>query len=65
MSDPRSIRVIMTAMNASSWLNENIMEWLGETNVADTLSQSVPNLMVSQWPRTQIVCCANTGANAI
>ena len=55
----------MTAMNASSWLNENITEWLGETNVADTLSQSVPNLMVSQWPRTQIVCCANTGANAI
>jgi len=37
----------MTAMNASSWLNEKINEWLGEKNVADTLSQSVPNNITS------------------
>ena len=27
MSDPRSFGVIMTAMNAASWLNEKVMEW--------------------------------------
>ncbi|MDZ7963032.1 MAG: phosphoenolpyruvate synthase [Aulosira sp. DedQUE10] len=46
-SDPQSFGVIMTAMNASSWLNENIEKWLGEKNVADTLSQSVPNNITS------------------
>ena len=40
--------VIMTAMNASSWLNEKMKEWLGEKNVADTLSQSVPNNITSE-----------------
>ena len=48
MSDPRSFGVIMTAMNASSWLNEKLMEWLGERNAADTLSQSVPNNITSE-----------------
>jgi pyruvate,water dikinase len=37
----------MTAMNASSWLNEKMQEWLDEKNVADTLSQSVPNNITS------------------
>ncbi len=35
-------------MDASSWLNEKMMEWLGEKNVADTLSQSVPNNITSE-----------------
>jgi len=48
VSDPRSFGVIMTAMNASSWLNEKMMEWLGEKNAADTLSQSVPNNITSE-----------------
>jgi len=48
MSDPRSFGVIMTAMNASSWLNEKLMEWLGEKNAADTLSRSVPNNITSE-----------------
>ena len=48
LSDPRSFGVIMTAMNASSWINEKMSEWLGEKNVADTLSQSVPNNITSQ-----------------
>ncbi len=48
ISDPRSFGVIMTAMNASSWINEKMMDWLGEKNVADTLSQSVPNNITSE-----------------
>ncbi|MBE9127860.1 phosphoenolpyruvate synthase [Coleofasciculus sp. LEGE 07081] len=46
--DPQSLGVIMTAMNASSWLNENMEEWLGEKAVADKLSQSVPNNVTSE-----------------
>ncbi|EGK13900.1 phosphoenolpyruvate synthase [Desmospora sp. 8437] len=48
ISDPQSFGVIMTAMNASSWINEKMKEWLGEKNVADTLSQSVPNNITSE-----------------
>src|SRR5262245_3002017 len=47
ISDSQSFGVIMTAMNASSWINEKLTEWLGEKNVADTLSQSVPNNITS------------------
>jgi pyruvate,water dikinase len=46
--DPLSHRVIMAAMDASSWINEKMNEWLGETNVADTFSQSVPNNITSE-----------------
>ncbi|SFD85074.1 pyruvate, water dikinase [Paenibacillus catalpae] len=46
--DPKSTAVFMAAMNATSWINEKINEWLGEKNVADTLSQSVPNNITSQ-----------------
>jgi pyruvate,water dikinase len=46
--DPRSTAVFMTAMNASAWINENMKQWLGETNVADTLAQSVPNNITSE-----------------
>ncbi|WML48531.1 phosphoenolpyruvate synthase [Neobacillus sp. PS3-34] len=46
--NPQSSRVFMGAMNASSWINENINKWLGEKNVADTLSQSVPNNITSE-----------------
>ncbi len=45
---PQSSRVIMAAMNASSWINEKMNEWLGEKNAADTLSQSVPNNITSE-----------------
>src|SRR3954447_14050060 len=47
-SDRQSFGVIMTAMNASSWINEKMKEWLGEKNVADTLSQSAPNNITSE-----------------
>lgn len=48
LSDPRSFGVFMTAMNASSWINEKMKEWLGEKNAADTLTQSVPNNITSE-----------------
>jgi phosphoenolpyruvate synthase/pyruvate phosphate dikinase len=48
LSDPQSSAVWMAAMNASSWINEKMKEWLGEKNVADTLSQSVPNNVTSE-----------------
>jgi phosphoenolpyruvate synthase/pyruvate phosphate dikinase len=43
-----SLGVIMAAMDASSWINEKMQEWLGVKNVADTLSQSVPNNITSE-----------------
>jgi rifampicin phosphotransferase len=46
--DPQSFGVIMTGMNASSWINEKMNEWLGEKNAADSLSQSAPNNITSE-----------------
>ncbi|OAS85362.1 phosphoenolpyruvate synthase [Metabacillus litoralis] len=46
--DPQSTAVFTTAINASSWINEKMNEWLGEKNAADTLSQSVPNNITSE-----------------
>jgi len=46
--DPQSFAVFMAAIDASSWINENMNKWLGEKNVADTLSQSVPNNITSE-----------------
>jgi pyruvate,water dikinase len=48
LADPESFGVIMTAMNASTWLNEKMEEWLGEKKVADILSQSVRNNITSE-----------------
>jgi rifampicin phosphotransferase len=46
--DPQSHQVFMTAMEASIWLNEQLEAWLGETNAADTLTQSVPGNITSE-----------------
>ncbi|MCZ4248757.1 phosphoenolpyruvate synthase [Bacillus amyloliquefaciens] len=46
--DPKSSAVIRAAMNASSWINEKMNEWLGEKNAADMLSQSVPGNITSE-----------------
>ncbi|WP_261133974.1 phosphoenolpyruvate synthase [Bacillus sp. Marseille-Q3570] len=46
--DPQSSQVFMAAINASSWINEKMNEWLGEKNAADMLSQSVPNNITSE-----------------
>jgi len=47
-AESQSFQVIMTGMNASSWINEKMNEWLGEKNAADVLSQSVPNNITSE-----------------
>jgi pyruvate,water dikinase len=47
-SDPQGAAVYMAAINASTWINENMNKWLGEKNAADTLSQSVPNNITSE-----------------
>ncbi|MDA2669351.1 phosphoenolpyruvate synthase [Bacillus cereus] len=44
----QSIAVIMAGMNASTWINEKMEQWLGEKNAADTLSQSVQNNITSE-----------------
>jgi pyruvate,water dikinase len=46
--DPRSHQVFMSAMEATSWLNEQLEAWLGEKNAADTLTQSVPHNVTSE-----------------
>ena len=45
---PRSHQVFMAAIEATSWLNEQLQEWLGEKNAADTLAQSVPHNVTSE-----------------
>ncbi|MFD2369044.1 phosphoenolpyruvate synthase [Brevibacillus sp. GCM10020057] len=46
--DPKGVAVITAAMDAFTWINEKMNEWLGEKNAADTLSQSVPNNITSE-----------------
>lgn len=48
LSDPQSMGAILAGMNASAWINEKMMEWLGEKNVADTIAQSVPGNITSE-----------------
>jgi len=48
LTHTQNMGVIMAAMNASSWINEKMKEWLGEKNVADTLSQSAPNNITAE-----------------
>jgi rifampicin phosphotransferase len=46
--DPQSLQVIMAAMQATWWLNEQLQAWLGEKNAVDTLTQSVPHNVTSE-----------------
>ena len=46
--DPLSQQVVMGGMEATWWLNDQLQEWLGEKNVADTLTQSVPHNVTSE-----------------
>ncbi len=46
--EPRGYQVIMSAMEAARWLDEQLGNWLDERDVADALSQSVPNNITSQ-----------------
>jgi len=47
-SDLKNLSVIMAAIHASAWINEKMNDWLGEKNVADRLSLSVPNNVTSE-----------------
>ena len=46
--DPQSHQVFTSAMEATWWLNEQLLAWLGEKNAADTLTQSVPHNVTSE-----------------
>jgi phosphoenolpyruvate synthase/pyruvate phosphate dikinase len=46
--DPLSTQAIMTGMEAAWWLNDRLEAWLGETNAADALTQSVPHNITSE-----------------
>jgi pyruvate,water dikinase len=48
LSDPLSIQAIMAGMEATWWLNDKLLEWLGEKNVADTLTLSAPDNITSE-----------------
>ncbi len=45
---PQNLRVIMAAMQASTWINDHMEQWLGEKSVADTLAQSVPHNITAE-----------------
>ncbi len=48
LTDPLSMQVIMAGMEATWWLNDNLGEWLGEKNAADTLTLSAPDNVTSE-----------------
>ncbi len=48
LSDPQNQRVIMAGMEATWWLNDQLQVWLGDTNAADALTQSVPNNVTAE-----------------
>ncbi len=48
LGDPLSIQAIMAGMEATWWLNDQLQEWLGEKNAADTLTLSAPGNVTSE-----------------
>ncbi|QYN32715.1 phosphoenolpyruvate synthase [Pseudonocardia sp. DSM 110487] len=48
LGDPSSMQVIMAGMEATWWLNDQLQEWLGEKNAADTLTLSAPGNVTSE-----------------
>ncbi|MET8148206.1 rifamycin-inactivating phosphotransferase [Actinoplanes sp. NPDC049668] len=48
LSEPLSIQAIMAGMEATWWLNDRLLEWLGEKNAADTLTRSAPDNVTSE-----------------
>ena len=48
LSDPLSMQAIMAGMEATWWLNDQLQEWLGEKNAADTLTLSAPGNITSE-----------------
>ncbi|MFE5919319.1 rifamycin-inactivating phosphotransferase [Streptomyces sp. NPDC056468] len=48
LGDPLNLQAIMAGMEATWWLNDKLQEWLGEKNVADTLTLSAPDNITSE-----------------
>ncbi|MFC4587553.1 rifamycin-inactivating phosphotransferase [Sphaerisporangium corydalis] len=48
LSEPVSVQAIMAGMEATWWLNDRMLEWLGEKNAADTLTLSAPDNVTSE-----------------
>ncbi|MEU7854605.1 rifamycin-inactivating phosphotransferase [Nonomuraea sp. NPDC049141] len=48
LGDPLSMQAIMAGMEATWWLNDQLREWLGEKNAADTLTLSAPDNITSE-----------------
>ncbi|GAA1934190.1 rifamycin-inactivating phosphotransferase [Kitasatospora viridis] len=48
LGDPVSIQAIMAGMESTWWLNDQLREWLGEKNAADTLTLSAPGNVTSE-----------------
>ncbi|MEU9802218.1 rifamycin-inactivating phosphotransferase [Streptomyces sp. NPDC051000] len=48
LADPLSLQAIMAGMEATWWLNDQLGEWLGEKNAADTLTLSAPDNITSE-----------------
>ncbi|MFD7427610.1 rifamycin-inactivating phosphotransferase [Streptomyces sp. NPDC059818] len=48
LGDPLNRQAIMAGMEATWWLNDRLLEWLGEKNAADTLTLSAPGNITSE-----------------
>jgi phosphoenolpyruvate synthase/pyruvate phosphate dikinase len=48
LGDPLSHQAIMAGMQATWWLSEQLEEWLGEKDAADTLTLSAPGNVTSE-----------------
>ncbi|MFF4031086.1 rifamycin-inactivating phosphotransferase [Streptomyces sviceus] len=48
LTDPLNFKAIMAGMEATWWLNDQLEEWLGEKNAADTLTLSAPGNVTSE-----------------
>ncbi|MET8307142.1 rifamycin-inactivating phosphotransferase [Micromonospora sp. NPDC005173] len=48
LGDPLSMQAIMAGMESTWWLNDQLQEWLGEKNAADTLTLSAPGNVTSE-----------------
>ncbi|MFE4055426.1 rifamycin-inactivating phosphotransferase [Streptomyces sp. NPDC059096] len=48
LGDPLNFQAIMAGMEATWWLGDKLLEWLGEKNAADTLTLSAPGNITSE-----------------
>jgi pyruvate,water dikinase len=46
--DPQTYPLVVAAVEATWWLNDQLQAWLGEKNAADTLTLSVPHNVTSE-----------------